>query len=348
MKPEVLAAMMRGETVSGEDGHPAFSEELHRLMAFLDKTDRSYGTVDALAETTPIDPSGGQNTWGVDYEMKFLDHLIEGNPSNPEFDVAPMVNIGQQVAATTSSLANESSDDNDPFEIEQGSAAFALLDIGLSQDQWSWVNTLYDALDELLWTNAISTDQAFSENSSTTAVLVRPAEVITMRFSGFGVHRPCEIPATFYADRYMESNQNLARHFQRQIHEIRRNGIRRLARWEEHRVMCKGEPGCSQFVWLNQPHNIRECRQKIIETFEMLIDQQRKNAQWRYYEERWNKDIPYSMNDLRLISTWTGPYELTAEEEAKQKRWSLILQTAKDELEQLDRDIAGKYVTSLW
>ncbi|EMR63837.1 putative ubiquitin interaction domain-containing protein [Eutypa lata UCREL1] len=150
LKPEVLAAMARGEQVSGDDGHPAFSEELHRLMAFLDNTDRSYATVDALTETTPLDQ--GPNT-------------------------------------------------------------------------------------------------------------------------------------------------------------------------------C-------------QPHDIRECRQKIIEAFGILIDQQRKNAQWRYYDERWNKDIPYSMNDLRLISTWAGPYELTAEEEAKQKRWDLIIQTAKNELEQLEQDIA--------
>ena len=339
LKPEVLAAMARGEQVSGDDGHPAFSEELHRLMAFLDNTDRSYATVDALTETTPLDQ--GPNTWSVDYEMKFLDHLIEGNASSPEFDVTPMANIGRQVATTTSYTMNESSDDSDPLEIEQGAASFALLDIGLSQDQWSWVNTLYDALDELLWTNAV-TYQGFSEYSSSTAALVRPAEVITMRFNGNGVHRPCEIPGTFYADRYMETNQHLARHFQRQIFEIRRN-VQRLDKWEKHRVQCKGEPGCSQFVWLNsQPHDIRECRQKIIEAFGILIDQQRKNAQWRYYDERWNKDIPYSMNDLRLISTWAGPYELTAEEEAKQKRWDLIIQTAKNELEQLEQDIAGE------
>lgn len=348
LKPEVLAAMMRGESVSADDSRPAFNEEIHRLMAFLDQTDRSYGTVDALAETSPIDPSGGQNTWGVDYENKFLDHLIEESQSSPEFDVTPMVNIGQQVGPTTSSFTNEYSDDSESLESEQSSVSFALLDIGLTQDQWSWVNTLYDALDELLWTNALSTEQASSENGSTTAVLVRPAEVITMRFNGFGVHRPCEIPATFYADRYMETNQDQARHFQRQIYEIRKNGLQRLTRWEERRVMCKGEPGCSKFVWLDQSHDIRTCRKKIIETFEILIDQQRKNAQWRYYEDRWTKEIPYSMNDLRLISTWSGPYKLTDEEEANQRKWDLIIQAARDELAELDRDMAGEYGAPSW
>ncbi|RYP61005.1 hypothetical protein DL771_010290 [Monosporascus sp. 5C6A] len=338
LKPEALAAMMRGEEVEGEDSHPAFNEELHRLMAFLDKTDRSYCTVDALIETQPIDPSGGQHTWGVDYETKFLDYLLEMNHSIPGFDVAPMISVGELVPASLST-SNESSDDSEALEKEQSSVNFGLLDIHLDHDQWSWVNSLYDALDQLLWAQAISPEQS-SPESAGIAVLVSPAEVITMRFNGAGLQKPCEIPATFYADRYMESRRDLARHFQRQIHAIRRNGLQELTRWEGSRVMCRGEPGCSKLASLDQPHDIRSCRTKIIENFAVLVDQQKKNAQWRYYDDQWNKDIPYSMNDLRLVSTWTGPFQLTAEEESKQKKWERIIEAAKDELEQLDREVA--------
>ncbi|RYP15513.1 hypothetical protein DL767_010317 [Monosporascus sp. MG133] len=338
LKPEALAAMMRGEEVEGDDAHPAFNEELHRLMAFLDKTDRSYCTVDALIETQPIDPSGGQHNWGVDYETKFLDHLFDMNHLMPEFDVAPLVSVGELVPAS-SSTSNESSDDSEALEKEHGSVNFGLLDIHLDHDQWSWVNSLYDALDQLLWAQAIAPEQSAPESAGI-AVLVRPAEVITMRFNGAGLQKPCEIPATFYADRYMESRRDLARHFQRQIHGIRRNGLQELAKWEGSRVMCRGEPGCSKLASLDRPHDIRSCRTKMIENFEMLIDQQRKNAQWRYYDDQWNKDIPYSMNDLRLVSTWTGPFQLTAEEESKQKKWERIIEVAKDELEQLDREMA--------
>ncbi len=344
LKPEVLETMMREETVPGMDGRPVFGEELHRLMAFLDKTDRSYGTVDSLIETEPIDPPD-QNNWSVDYESRFLDYLAEAKQQfSPEYDTTPMVSIGKVI--TASSMTNEAdggevADDYEASESEQNPVNFALLDITLNYEQWSWVNTLYDALDELLWTQAESADQPSPETS--TAILVRPAEVITIRFNGAGLHKSCDIPAIFYADRYMENRQDLARHFQRQIYEIRTNGLQRLKRWEDHRVMCKGEPGCSKFVWLGQSHDVRTCRKKIIETFEILIDQQRKNAQWRHFEDQWEKDIPYSMSDLRLISTWSGPYELTAEEESKQRKWAHIVQAARDELEQLDRDMAGKY-----
>ncbi|RYP90200.1 hypothetical protein DL770_003663 [Monosporascus sp. CRB-9-2] len=307
LKPEALAAMMRGEQVEGDDAHPAFNEELHRLMAFLDKTDRSYCTVDALIETQPIDPSGGRHTWGVDYEAKFLDHLFDMNHSIHGFDAAPMVSVGELVPASPST-SNEWSDDNEALETEQSSVNFGLIDIHLDHDQWSWVNSLYDALDQLLWAQAISPDQPYPESA------------------GIAV--------------YMESRRDLARHFQRQIHGIRRYGLQELARWEGSRLMCRGEPGCSKLASLDRPHDIRSCRTKIIENFEVLIDQQRKNAQWRYYDDQWNKDIPYSMNDLRLISTWTGPFQLTAEEEPKQAKWERIIEAAKDELEQLDREMA--------
>ncbi|RYP05158.1 hypothetical protein DL765_009920 [Monosporascus sp. GIB2] len=341
LKPEALAAMMRGEQVEGDDAHPAFNEELHRLMAFLDKTDRSYCAVDALIGTQPIDPSGGRHTWGVDYETKFLDHLFEMDHSIPGFDVAPMISVGELVPAS-SSTSNESSDDSEALENEQSSVNFGLLDIHLDHDQWPWVNSLYDALDQLLWAQAIAPEQS-SPESAGIALLVRPAEVITMRFNGAGLQKPCEIPATFYADRYMETRRDLARHFQRQIHAIRRNGLQELRRWEGSRVMCRGEPGCSKLASLDRTHDIRSCRTKIIENFEVLIDQQRKNAQWRHYEDQWNKDIPYSMNDLRLVSTWAGPFQLTAEEESRQKKWERIIEAARDELEQLDREMAGEY-----
>ena len=339
LKPEVLAAMARGEAVTDDEIRPAFGEELHRLMAFLDNTERSYGTVDTLTETTAIDPTGGQNTWGVDYDAKFVDHLIEEATS--EFDVTPLVSIGAVVPPTSSS-ANDSSDDGDPFENEQGPVNFALLDVALSQDQWHWVKTLYNALDELLWTRALALDQETPDHTGT-AMLLRPAEVITIRFNGAGLHKPCEVPAVFYADRYMESRQDLARHFQSQIHNIRRNGIQRLARWEERRTTCRGEPGCAKYVWLGHPHDVRSCRKKIIESLEELIKRQRRDAQWRYYEERWARNIPYSMNDLRLISTWTGAYELNAEEQARQDKWERTIQIAKDDLERLDRDFASKH-----
>ena len=277
----------------------------------------------------------------MDYETKFVDHLIEENESSPEFDVTPMISIGAIVPSTAYS-ANDSADEGDPFENEQSPVNFALLDVTLSQDQWHWVKTLYDALDELLWTRALALDQEASEHAGT-AMLVRPAEVITIRFNGAGLQKPCEVPAVFYADRYMESRQDLARHFQSQIHNIRKNGVHRLTRLEERRTTCRGEPGCAKYVWLGHPHDVRSCRKKIIESFEELIKRQRRDAQWRYYEERWSNNIPYSMNDLRLISTWTGPYELNAEEQARQDRWERIIQVAQDDLERLDRDFASKH-----
>ncbi|KAI1503624.1 hypothetical protein F5X99DRAFT_375012 [Biscogniauxia marginata] len=334
-RQEHLAAMARGEQLWGEEAHPDFSEELHRLMAFLDLTDRSYGTVDCLVETKPVDSTFG--AWMPDVEEKLFEALKEESSGNPDCDLDPMTTTGKLVSVLPTQPSQTADQSDDPSD-EDVETSFMFLDIQLDKEIYAWVNTLYDALDGLLWQNAVLLDQKFPEDAKF-AVLSKPADVVTMRFGVTGLSKPCEIPAVFYADRYMQDRKDIAIHLQTQLRGVRK-GIQNLTKWEKVCVRCRGQHNPPWYEGLSHPHDIRDCLGRTITAAETLIDWQKKDAQWRYYEDRWNRGIPYTMNDLRLIHTWTGPFELTPEEESRKGTLEQAIQEAKDKIERVNRELA--------
>lgn len=197
-----------------------------------------------------------------------------------------------------------------------------------------------------MWTHALSPDHPFPKNSKM-ALLVKPSEVLTMRLMGTGLTAPIEIPEIFYADRYMENNQGIALHLQKQIFEIKRNGLQKLAAWETQRTRCQGKSGCRKYQWLESPHSIHQCNEKAIKHAQFLLDRLQKNVQWRQFEARGEGDQPYSIEDIKLASTWEGPAVYTEEEESKRRELQTMIQTLQDELEQVDKDLIGKYCERL-
>ncbi|CAJ2507634.1 Uu.00g088200.m01.CDS01 [Anthostomella pinea] len=334
LKQETLAAMATGEDIWGDDAHPDFSEELHRLLAFLDKTERSYGSVDSFIETKPMDPTHG--AWVPDVEDNLAEALKQASQENPDCDINPMVTIGQQLRVPPAGGEHLSSEvvDSGDGEMEQG---FIFLDVRLGQDRYECVGTLYDALDQFLWQEPMSPSYEFVGDKF--AALKKPADVLTFRLGGSGLVRPCEVPAIFYADRYMRDRKDSTIHFMRQIREIRTQ-LQNLETWERERFQCKGEHGCSRLKGLGEWHDIRACRERTIELATNLLEQQKKDAQWRYFERQWRNDTPYSMEDLRLLHTSTGPFELTSEEEANRRKWEFIIKTSRREMEDIDRELA--------
>ena len=333
----VLGMKARGEEVWGEDAHPDFVEELHRLMAFLDSSERSYANADGLAETKAIDPTFGG--WMPDVEEKLFQALHEASAANPHCGIENMTTTGKIVPVTSSSQDDSESSVQD--DEEENTTSFIFLDIALDFESYSRVDTMYDALDHLLWSSALSLDYSFPQNART-AVLLKPGEVITMRFGGSGFSKPCEIPEVFYADRYMNDRKELALRFQTQMRQVR-NALEKLVWAEEEHVSCTGELCCFNMQGLRDKHDVRQCCSKMIESAEVLLERQTRDAQWRYFENQWLRGAPYSMDDLRLIHTWSGPSVLTSEEESNREKWQHIIQVCRDKIEEADREVTGKY-----
>ncbi|GAP84006.2 putative ubiquitin interaction domain-containing protein [Rosellinia necatrix] len=331
LRQDVLTKIARGEDVWGEETHPDFIEELHRLVAFLDMSERSYASADSLAETKAIDESFG--SWMPDIEERLFQALQDIGGDSPDCGIDRMITTGKIMPVMTSS-PRQSEFDGQPEE-EENTTSFIFLDLVLDYDTYSCVETLYDALDHLLWSSALSLDYTFPHDAKT-AVLLEPAEVLTLRFGGGGLVKPCQIPAVFYADRYMNSRKELALHFQTQIREIK-DALKNLAWSEEERVNCTGQFGCSDLLGFDHKHDVRECCAKMIAYAEHLLGRQKKDIQWRQFQDQWWKGTPYSMDDLRLIHTWSGPSDFTSDETIDREKWEYVIQVCKDRIEEAGR-----------
>ncbi|KAH7033166.1 uncharacterized protein B0I36DRAFT_105715 [Microdochium trichocladiopsis] len=332
LQPEALVKLQVGQQLSEDEARPAFHEEIHRLMAFLDSSDRAFARVDALFETPPYQ----SYTWH-DMEERLLialSNMAEDPENNPDLNMDPMMVRGRIIPVEPDDDDTDGSDPDDTID-------FALLEIRIDQEQYSWVRTLYDALDQLMWTHALSPDHAFPDHSRM-ALLVKPSEVLTMRLMGTGLTAPIEIPEVFYADRYMESHQETALHLQKQIFEIKRNGLQKLTAWEAQRTRCQGEGGCRKYQWLESPHSIQDCHQKAIKHAQYLLDRLRKDVQWRHFQKQWSEGKePYRIEDIKLAHTCTGPAEYTEEEEEKRIELETLIQTLQGRLDQLENDLKG-------
>ncbi|KAL2025030.1 hypothetical protein VTK56DRAFT_32 [Thermocarpiscus australiensis] len=172
---------------------PPFSEELHRLMAFLEGTERSYGTADILARATTTETN--------DVEKDFF-LSIAGQSSTAD--------AGENIGVFASSVEVVAFQDLSP----QSKEDCYVLDLPLSKD--SSPATLYEAFDWAFFSEA----SRVREDPSTAwmALIHNASEVFTCRFNGDdGFARPIEIPETFYLDRYMNINRIKIQELQRDI-----------------------------------------------------------------------------------------------------------------------------------
>ncbi|KAI1215030.1 uncharacterized protein F4807DRAFT_405600 [Annulohypoxylon truncatum] len=335
LKHEQLAAMARGESDWGNEARPEFAEEIHRLMAFLDRTERAYGSVDPLIDTEEIEPNPG--AWASDVEEKLFDVLKQEAKMNPNFGIDDMTTVGTILACGPRPSDEPQSEGDGDTSSDEG-REFALLESLLDQDQYSWVDTLYDAFDHILWSQALNIDYPFPE-AACYAVLSKAAEVVTARLSGAGLSKPCEIPAVLYMDRYLEDRKDLALKFQ--VHmRYAKNKLRTYDLLEANLSRCHGQR-CHRVNGLEDgPHDLIACLNGIIQFTEKLIQRQTRTAQWRHYHDRIGKNLELSLEDISNISTWSGPYKFLPDEEERMKEWKGIIDGANKKIEELTEDLA--------
>ncbi|KAI9843482.1 MAG: hypothetical protein M1837_006328 [Sclerophora amabilis] len=160
--------------------------ETQRLMAFLDMTDRSYGSVDALLHLSSVEdlnldmvPSKYLDAWSVAIRKRTM--------MTEEADT--FRSIGVRKALTT----NE----------EQGRQVFSILELPSVVHVDGANQTLYEAMDDLIW------DDSFADNDFHASL-----EVIGDIFCIISPHatpgRGLKVPAVWYPDRYLEASQELA------------------------------------------------------------------------------------------------------------------------------------------
>lgn len=187
-----------GRQLSGDD----IIYESQRLMAFLDETDRAFGSTDVLASADGIKEVNDDKVhkffeaWGTATSRTLAD------PSLAQI----FESVGMKIDRVWDQTRKE---------------PFCSLSVHIDSEIAGKGLTLYDALDELLWNDQSGTEEAYLEQIG---------EIVTMEINnpvrngaGLGI----EIPSVWYPDRYLESSIEAAKKMRARKAEIS-NEIREM------------------------------------------------------------------------------------------------------------------------
>ena len=157
--------------------------ESQRLMAFLDATERAYGSTEVLARLDVIgDP---HNDKIIDFYTGWYDATFHSVPDAPLLDIF-------------ASIGTKTSKENPQSE------TFCCLVARVDDEISGKGLTLYEVLDHTLWSDHRDDEETFFE---------KVGDIFTLEVSNLVPKNPglgVEVPATWYADRYLPSSTKQA------------------------------------------------------------------------------------------------------------------------------------------
>lgn len=196
------------------DTSPYYDEiiyETQRLMAFLDKTHRSYGSVEGVAR------------------HEFLRH------EKPEVVLLKFIQLWKDSVGrkTQSSLQSEAFQSVGVKRListgeEKGREIFNVLELQLDNNTAQPDQTLYEAMDAMIWEGLTTNEDSVLYLESVGDVFC----VLVTRPEGGKSERELAIPATWYPDRYLSEAQGLSRDMRAKKTELKRS-IEKMEQLEE-------------------------------------------------------------------------------------------------------------------
>jgi hypothetical protein len=183
------------DTVRGEK---QLIHELQRLMAFLDKTERSYGSVEALEEMDVV-----KNAKSWDVEGRFFEAWKES-----------VKNTAAVRSIFSRPLQPRQGASDEDIETAQKDMEFAILDLVLPDvGATEEVKTLYDVIDRTLW-------QFPGYDEENNAYMTHVGDIISFRLTGTLSTRSVTVPEHWFSDRYLEESRQAALEMRRQQSDI--------------------------------------------------------------------------------------------------------------------------------
>lgn len=193
--------------------------ESQRLMAFLDLTERAYGSADVLAGLRSV-LEQGQEMATACFLKAWQQAAIKAAPANQSTTV--FQSSGLKVTPGVSGAPHR--------------VPFHSLDVEIDRELADTGATLYDAIDEVLWPAPYDEDDT-DETYLDTICEIFPLRVI--RQGNLGTGLGIKIPAVWYPDRYMKSCTNIVKEMRARkaniLKEIEKTGMV-LASIEEYKV----------------------------------------------------------------------------------------------------------------
>ncbi|KAL2269714.1 hypothetical protein VTJ83DRAFT_1898 [Remersonia thermophila] len=180
----------------GDRVRVSWSDELHRLVAFLEGTDRAYGTADLLARA-----GYPEDHILEDPEKEFFyNFAMSHQPPNGDPDILATFMSSVEIGALED-LAVQATD------------SFGILDLHIRDEAEFEVQTLYHALDWMFFTEFKLAKE--DRTTARTAWMSQASDVFTCRLRGVKkLPHAVDIPETLYLDRYLKKNHREIRELQ--------------------------------------------------------------------------------------------------------------------------------------
>ncbi|CAK7267316.1 hypothetical protein SEPCBS119000_002484 [Sporothrix epigloea] len=184
------------------------TDEIHRLMAFLDSTARAYATADRIADSRIV-----QDCHGTDTNQKLFEAIQR----------LALPGLQQTFYSDVQLLAF--GDLSSPSRCE----SYAILDLKVDtlnvlSGQSSAPGDLYSVMDNLYWENfnPLSDQQQVSLADTNMAVISRlaPVQILQLNASSTQHINEFDIPSVLYLDRYLDENKSLIADLQLQLQKV--------------------------------------------------------------------------------------------------------------------------------
>lgn len=284
---------------------PDIHQEVHRLLAFLDLTERSYGSTDALAGLLETDDST--------LERNLFDVLIEAN--DPSI-LRPLLHGARAVFVKS-------------FEPVQEIENFSFLDFELSNAHWQNAETLYDAWDHLAWDEAISTGSV--QDDTKMVVLQNMGDVLTIQLNR-GCPASLDIPEVWYPERYLDVRKEEARAIQEQL------------AWASGKIEASGPIEWNLTRWQGEsrshgPENKRDILVKAIAKYETYWQYLEGLALFQ------EEDAAHAQTMLQQMGLEHLHPIMTASEADAREKIRKVVEHCKRELTLLDAKMKSTYQT---
>lgn len=281
--PHVLAQTQAGSPEwEAAPEEKAFEEEIHRLMAFLDSTERSYGSAGVLTDLLPT-------TWhGI--ERQFYETFASRNQDQ----IRPFyTSVSLVPAAPNAQIAVDDEVDEEQEE------RFGVLETNNSKADFENTWTLYELLDQVMWGDMLSWAVEKPE-AARMAVFRDMGEIFIINITGEGPSQSIEVPEEFYPERWLVSRKEEAWRMQlgwRHIKKISIDLEKAKSKLYEFRDPETG-----------RTHNIQQLATQAKERLEGYSDYLQNRSRFRAMEE--------SEFDLDKYPDWrAAPSQMTTEEE---------------------------------
>lgn len=174
---------------SMQEGHSTHQDEViyetQRLIAFLEETDRAYGSTDVLANMDGI-RSNGHGSVIVGFLEEWRKEVERATSNAPLLDV--FKSVGRK------------ENPNEPESAEE--SPFLALELRIDDGIAEKGQTLYEAVDDTLWAGLSESSYEHVYLEKMADLLIIEATRVGEAGSGLGI----KIPSVWYGDRYLQSS----------------------------------------------------------------------------------------------------------------------------------------------